>query len=102
MPQQPPPHSYKKGETGNKAGRPKGTPNKATAEAREAFRKLVTTNLPKMQEWLDQVAMDDPYKAIDLMIKMSEFVLPKLARQELTGADGENLFKDIKFKFGKE
>lgn len=92
---------YKKGQSGNRGGRPKGTPNKATAEAREAFKKLLDKNTPQMQKWLDQVAMEDPAKAMDLVLKLAEYVLPKLQRQELTGKDGDDLFKNIQFKFGK-
>jgi hypothetical protein len=92
---------YKKTQSGNRAGRPKGTPNKATAEAREAFRNLLDKNTPQMQKWLDQVALEDPAKAMELMLKLAEYVLPKLQRQELVGKDGEDLFKNIQFKFGK-
>lgn len=91
-----------KGRTGNPFGRPKGSQNRATAEAREALKQLVTHNLPEMQEWLNRVAEQDPGKAMDLVIKMCEFIIPKLARQELTGKDGETLFKDIEFQFGKK
>jgi hypothetical protein len=41
-----------------------------------------------MDRWLNEVAQDDPYKALDLMNKLSEYHIPKLARTELTGADG--------------
>ena len=61
---------YKKGQSGNRAGRPKGTPNKATAEAREAFKNLLDKNTPQMQKWLDQVAMEDPAKAMDLVLSI--------------------------------
>jgi hypothetical protein len=42
-----------------------------------------------MDRWLNEVAQEDPYKALDLMNKLSEYHIPKLARTELTGVDGE-------------
>ena len=36
------------------------------------------------------------------MIRLSEYILPKLARTELTGNDGDDLFKNIKFEFGPD
>lgn len=91
---------FKKGEVTNPKGRPKGKPNKTTAEIREAYQKLVEDNLANMTKWLGEVAMENPEKAMDLMLKLSEYMIPKLARQEVTGADGADLFKNIKFEFG--
>ena len=92
--------AFKKGEVTNPNGRPKGKPNKTTAEIREAYQKLVEANLTNMTEWLVQVAAENPERAMDLMLKLSEYMIPKLARQEVTGADGKDLFKNIKFEFG--
>ena len=91
---------FKKGEVTNPKGRPKGKPNKTTAEIREAYQKLVEDNLTNMTEWLTQVAADNPERAMDLMLKLSEYMIPELARQEVTGADGKDLFKNITFEFG--
>ena len=91
---------FKEGQSGNPKGRTKGKPNKTTAEIREAYQKLVEDNLTNMTEWLTQVAADNPERAMDLMLKLSEYMIPKLARQEVTGADGADLFKNIKFEFG--
>lgn len=93
---------YKKNQSGNRGGRPKGSPNKATADARLAFKNLMDKNTPKMQAWLDEVAKEDPARAMELVLKLAEYVLPKLQRQELVGKDGEDLFKNIQFKFGKD
>jgi hypothetical protein len=49
-----------------------------------------------MDEWLQMVAYGDdslgikpaPDKALDIMQKMAEYHIPKLARTELTGAEG--------------
>ena len=81
-------------------GRAKGQTNKTTAEIRDAYQKLVEDNLTNMTEWLTQVAAENPERAMDLMLKLSEYMIPKLARQEVTGADGKDLFKNIKFEFG--
>ena len=84
----------------NRKGRPKGSKNKNTQEVREAYQNLVEMNLENMSTWLAAVAADSPEKAFDLVIKLSEFVLPKISRMELTGKDGSDVFENLKFEFG--
>lgn len=86
----------------NRAGKKPGTLNKNTRAIREAYQKLTEDNLDNMSLWLHQIAADDPAKAMDLMIKLSEYIIPKLARTEVTGNDGSDLFKNIKFQFGPD
>ena len=73
--------AFKKGN--QLAGSRKGVPNKATKEIREAFKLLVEGNLDNMKVWLSDVAEEDPEKALNILLKMSEFVVPKLQRQEI-------------------
>ena len=77
----------------NRAGKKKGTLNKNTKAIREAYQKLTEDNLDNMSIWISQVAGDDPAKALDIMIRLSEYIIPKLARTELSGNDGEDLLK---------
>ena len=93
---------FKPGESGNPNGRPKGSKNKKTEAIREAYQKLTENNLESMSIWLSQVASEDPAKAMDIMLRLSEYIIPKLARTEMTGADGDDLFKNIKFEFGPD
>ena len=86
----------------NRSGRTAGIPNKTTKQIREAYQKLTEDNLDRMSIWISQVASEDPAKAMDIMIKLSEYIIPKLARTEVTGSDGEDLFKNIKFQFGPD
>jgi len=86
----------------NRAGRKPGTLNKNTKQIRQAYQKLTEDNLENMSLWLTQIAADDPAKAMDLMLRLSEYIIPKLARTEVTGNDGEDLFKNIKFQFGPD
>lgn len=78
----------------NGMGRPKGSPNKATAAVREAIAVFAEGNAHKLQQWLDDVAMGsggnrpDPAKAADLYLRAIEYHIPKLARTEMTGVDG--------------
>jgi hypothetical protein len=87
-------------------------PNKATRDARLAIAAFVDNNAERMQEWLDKVAsgvprtdaagnqrMNDdgellwlvppnPEKAFNMVRDVVEYHVPKLARSEMTGANG--------------
>lgn len=80
--------------TEKKVGRPAGIPNKTTAEVKLAFSKLVNTNTRNLSKWLERVAVEDPGKAIDLVIKMAAFVIPKLQRSNFE-VDMDQPFKII-------
>jgi hypothetical protein len=69
------------------SGRPKGTPNKATADVKQAIAAFTSANVNKLDEWLNSI--DDPAKRLDLYFKALEYTMPKLARTELSG-DKEN------------
>jgi hypothetical protein len=77
------------------AGRPKGSPNKATADVRAAMALLAERNVEKLDGWLRRTAKKDPAKAADLFLRAIEYHIPKLARTELTGKDGETLQVNI-------
>ena len=64
-------------------GRQRGTPNKLTARLREAFTELLEDNMGKVQELFDKVAEKNPQKALELLLKLSEFALPKLRAIEV-------------------
>lgn len=82
----------------NRAGRPKGIPNKVTQEARELVKQILDSNLPNIQSWLLMTAegvYDDETgkylvlpnyaKACDIVQNMVEYSVPKLNRTELVG-----------------
>ena len=94
--------NWEKGVSGNPQGRPKGAGNKVTNKIKVAYQMLMEDNLENMTERLGEVAERNPKEAMELMLKLSEYVIPKLARQEVVGADGQDLFKDMKFEFGPD
>lgn len=59
-------------------GREPGTCNIITKEIRESFQNLVEQNLSEIQNWITSTAKKDPVKAVELILKLSEFCLPKL------------------------
>jgi hypothetical protein len=98
------------------AGRKPGTPNKVTAEDREVFRMVYERRLSDLDRWITETGdgfeavhflkdgtkipyiEKNPGKAADILVRMAEHFVPKLARNEHVGADGgpvEFVIRDI-------
>jgi hypothetical protein len=63
-------------------GRTKNTPNKVTGDIKEAYRLLINENISNMGKWINKIAIKDPAKAFNIIIELSEYVIPKLARSD--------------------
>ncbi len=85
-------------------GRPLGSQNRATANAREAIALFVDNNAPRLQGWLEAIAegvtdpetgkvlvAPNPARAFELFQSVVEYHIPKLARTELTGKEGGDI-----------
>lgn len=83
--------TFPKGRKNPNAGRPPGSPNRSTDRAREAIAQLIDNNADRLMGWLEAVAADNPKDAINAWLAVCEYHVPKLARQELVGKDGEAL-----------
>lgn len=68
-------------------GRPKGSPNKATTQAREAIAFFVEGNVERLNGWLDDIAAESPKDAFDRFMSVVEYHIPKLARQDMQMLD---------------
>ena len=76
--------NWVKGVSANPNGRPAGVPNHATKDIKQAYADLIAGNLESIQGWLNRVAEQDPKGAIDCLIRLSPFVIPKNVTQEIT------------------
>lgn len=70
------------------AGRPAGTPNKATTQAREAIARFVDGNVERLNGWLDAIADENPKDAFNCFMSVVDYHIPRLARSEHTGLNG--------------
>lgn len=65
------------------SGRKPGATQPEIKKAREAIAKFCDINSDKIQTWFDEVAAENPEKALDILYKYMEFHVPKLARREI-------------------
>lgn len=73
-------------------GRVAGVANKATSQARGAIAAFVDGNADRLSGWLDEIYQKDgPKDAFNAMTSLLEYHVPKLARNEMTGAGGKDL-----------
>lgn len=71
--------AQKKGQTGNPNGRPKGTPNKVTAEMKEKIQLFVESNFETIQKDFDNVDAKDRLIIFERLLK---YVIPAKIEQE--------------------
>ena len=72
---------------GNKVGkgRPKGAPNKTTAEIKEIITRIVGNQLEHIEKDLDKIRKTDPAEAMRLSSKFIDYVIPKQTKIDLEG-----------------
>ena len=60
--------------------------------AKKDLKKLIEAALdnlaPSLEVWVMEISGEDPARAAELVLKMAEYVTPKLARKEVTGDGG--------------
>jgi hypothetical protein len=66
--------------TRNENGRPKGIPNKDTAQIRNSFQLLVENNLKQLEQDLKDLEPKDRAK---LLLDLAKFVIPTMRATEL-------------------
>lgn len=76
---------FVKGQSGNKNGRPKGTPNKTTAEIKEIITRVVGNQLELLESDLTKIRKQSPARAAEIYMKMVDYVLPKQTKIDIEG-----------------
>jgi len=69
-------------------------------EIKECYSEILSNNKGKIQGWIDEVAKDDPAKALELMLKLGSYVIAKPRSIEVKAPFAEQpLFPDIEIDF---
>jgi hypothetical protein len=92
--------TMEKGQTNNKNGRPKGTPNRVTAELREWISNLIDSNKEQIEKDLMSI---EPDKRLAMLEKLMQYVLPKQKEEAIEeGTNIKNALYDKFFNRGQQ
>ena len=80
-----------KARTNNPAGRPKGVPNKITAQLRAVLKDVVAGELERLPETLESL---EPRDRLDVLIKLIPFAMPKVNPVSMTAHEPFSLDLD--------
>lgn len=89
---------FKQGHSGNLNGRPEGSKNARTLEWEEFGRAIIEGNIPWVIDRLTTLKVNDPDKALSVLMEFMEYFKPKLSRQELKAPKGSEVTYTVKFK----
>lgn len=64
-------------------GRPVGALNRSTEQMKLTLARAANKTLDTIGEDLERIRKDNPEKAIELSLKLMEYVMPKLSRTEM-------------------
>jgi hypothetical protein len=70
--------AHRKGITNNPYGRPKGTPNKTTAEMRDSIQAFVEHNIQQIQDDFDKL---DSLERLRVLERFMQYILPRYSSQ---------------------
>ncbi len=90
---------------GNKeaSGRPKGSENKLTTEAREMFIHTLEGQVPNINKAFTDVLAKSPEKYLDLFAKYAQYFVPKKTESEIKGELSSSIdFNEVMRKFNGE
>ena len=73
-------------------GRPKGSVNKSSNEIRETFQFLLSNNLEKIQDDLNEL---EPRDRIKLLLDLASFIIPKMKSVDLKAEKAETILIDF-------
>lgn len=66
-----------KGKTNNPKGKPKGTLNRTTKEAKEIFISIMNGEVDNIKDALSKIRTKDPSRYIDALAKLFQYTMPK-------------------------
>jgi hypothetical protein len=76
---------FKKGQSGNKDGRPKGKPNKITQSLRESLKQIAEGQIEDVEKALEKLKEENPAAYLDRYEKLLSYTLPK--KRDITSDD---------------
>lgn len=91
--------AFKKGQSGNVKGKPKGIKSEKTLILETFCEDIIEGGIGRFKEAMETLAEKNPTKYIDAYLALLEYVKPKLARQDVNlDAKGELSIKWIEEK----